>query len=198
MASESGLTRWSRLKHARTKGKEVSGASAPVPGPAVDETAPVAAVESRSTGETPEGEGGRAVEVAPEDLPDPETLDKDSDFTVVLGDGVPEAIKRKALSALWRSDPVLANLDGLNDYDEDFGVVQAVGEAVKTAYRVGQGYLEDADEETVPDGGAATDGDAVADESRNAGEGEPAGEVESALAPDDGDGNAGGGTRHST
>jgi hypothetical protein len=63
----------------------------------------------------------------PLDLPDVESLDKDSDFTVFMQDGVPEELKNMALRALWRSDPVLANLDGLNDYDEDFGSIVRVG-----------------------------------------------------------------------
>lgn len=61
------------------------------------------------------------------DLPDIDTLHKDSDFTGFLRDGVPEELKRLALRKLWRSDPVLANLDGLNDYDEDFGAILKSG-----------------------------------------------------------------------
>lgn len=56
----------------------------------------------------------------PPDLPDIDSLDKDSDYAVFLKDGVPEALTRLALRKLWRSDPVLAVLDGLNDYDEDY------------------------------------------------------------------------------
>jgi hypothetical protein len=33
---------------------------------------------------------------------------------------VPEELRRLALRKLWRSDPVLANVDGLNDYDLDY------------------------------------------------------------------------------
>ena len=82
----------------------------------------------------PAPEPGQPLEVAeqgedpiPLDLPDIDTLDKESDFTVFMQAGVPEEMKNLALRALWRSDPVLANLDGLNDYDEDFGSMLEVG-----------------------------------------------------------------------
>lgn len=87
---------------------------------------------------TPAPEPGQPLEVAeqgedqveeqvPLDLPDIDTLDKESDYTVFMQAGVPEELKNLALRALWRSDPVLANLDGLNDYDEDFGAMLKVG-----------------------------------------------------------------------
>ena len=63
----------------------------------------------------------------PPDLPDIESLDANSDYTAFLQDGVPEELQRLALRTLWRSDPVLANLDGLNDYDEDFGAAMRIG-----------------------------------------------------------------------
>lgn len=77
------------------------------------------------------------------DLPDLETLDANSDYTGFLGANVPQDVAKLALRKLWRSDPVLANLDGLNDYDDDFSKVGMVSEAVKTAYRVGKGFLTD-------------------------------------------------------
>jgi hypothetical protein len=86
-------------------------------------------------------------EAEPDELPDIASLDKDSDFSAFLRQGVPEELRRRALRVLWRSDPVLANLDGLNDYDEDFTIVHTVAEAVRTAYKVGKGYLEDEDED---------------------------------------------------
>lgn len=42
------------------------------------------------------------------------------DFSVFLKRGVPQLLRRRALRKFFGSDPVLANLDGLNDYDEDF------------------------------------------------------------------------------
>lgn len=92
----------------------------------------------------------------PPDLPDIESLDAESDFSVFMADGVPEEIRRLALRKLWRLDPVLANVDGLVDYGEDFTDSALVVEGMKTAYRIGKGLLTDEDEETAeaaePDG----------------------------------------------
>lgn len=70
-----------------------------------------------------------------------EALSYESDYTQFMGEGVPEVIQRKALRKLWASNPILANVDGLNDYDDDFtDAALAVG-VIKTAYKVGSGYL---------------------------------------------------------
>ena len=79
-------------------------------------------------------------------LPPIDELTAESDYTVFLGKNVPEAIKRAALRKLWLSDPVLANLDRLNDYDEDYSIVDTVVTAVRTSYQVGKGYVEEAEE----------------------------------------------------
>lgn len=89
------------------------------------------------------------------DVPDIETLDSESDFSVFLGEGVPEEIQRLALRKLWRLDPVLANLDGLVDYGEDFTDASTVVEGLRTAYRVGKGLLTD--EEHAAKGEAASE-----------------------------------------
>ncbi|MBM09611.1 MAG: hypothetical protein CMF69_08550 [Magnetovibrio sp.] len=76
-------------------------------------------------------------------LPPIESLTKDSDYTQFLAEKVPEFIRRQALRVLWRSDPILANLDGLNDYDENFRVIDTlISAAQDTVYRVGQGHLK--------------------------------------------------------
>jgi hypothetical protein len=73
-------------------------------------------------------------------LPPMESLTKDSDFTPFLEEKVPEFIRRKALKLLWRSDPILANLDGLNDYDEDFNLIdKLINAATDSIYKVGKG-----------------------------------------------------------
>ena len=46
---------------------------------------------------------------------------------------MPEFIRRKALSKLWLSSPILANIDGLNDYDEDFTVAGSLVETLQSA-----------------------------------------------------------------
>ncbi len=86
--------------------------------------------------------------------PDLDSLTEDTDFTVFLQDGVPKALRRQALRRLWRLNPVFANLDGLNDYDEDYSALGIVAENIKTIYKVGKGYLdedEDEDEDEAED-----------------------------------------------
>ena len=56
-------------------------------------------------------------------LPATESLGSDSDFSVYMRPGVPESIKHRALSKLWRSHPDIGRLDDLSDYGEDlFGI----------------------------------------------------------------------------
>ena len=81
-------------------------------------------------------------------LPDLDSLTEDTDFTAFLQEGVPEALRRKALRRLWRLNPVFANLDGLNDYDEDFSALGIIAENIKTMYKVGKGYLDEDDDES--------------------------------------------------
>ena len=81
-----------------------------------------------------------------EPLPDIDSLDKDSDYSVFMGKNVPEHLKRLSLRKLWLSDPILANVDGLVDYGEDFTVSPLMGDAVKTIYRVGKGLIDEAEE----------------------------------------------------
>lgn len=54
------------------------------------------------------------------ELPDIETLEEGSDFSVFLSDRVPDTLRRLALRKLWASNPLFGFRDGLNDYDEDF------------------------------------------------------------------------------
>jgi len=75
-------------------------------------------------------------------LPDPDTLGPGDDFRGFMGRAVPERIRRRALRKLWVSNPVLANLDELVDYGEDFTDAATVVENLQTAYQVGRGMLE--------------------------------------------------------
>ena len=75
-------------------------------------------------------------------LPDPDTMGKDDDFSVFMGNMVPDRLRRRALRVLWRSNPVLANLDNLVDYGEDFTDAATVVENLQTTYQVGKGMLK--------------------------------------------------------
>lgn len=74
-------------------------------------------------------------------LPDPETLVQGDDFKAFMAKTVPAHLRKQALRKLWRSNPVLACVDGLNDYDDDY-LKGSVGQgAIKTTYQVGKGML---------------------------------------------------------
>ena len=135
--AEGRFSRWSRLK---TETQEIVQ-------PELEE--PVQAVnlpQSQADEPVPEEVAAPELEeqapVLPKDLPDVETLEKDSDYTPFLAEGVPEALRKLALRKLWASDPILANLDGLNDYDEDFTII----EAMKTFVSEGAEKLKEAND----------------------------------------------------
>ena len=72
-------------------------------------------------------------------LPVPETVHSGGEAQKFMAQAVPEYLRRRALRALWKSNPALACLDGLNDYDGDFTNAATDAPGVKTAYRVGKG-----------------------------------------------------------
>ena len=126
------LGRWSARK--------VKARAAPSPGPAPAPAAappiaapPAEAVQEKSDAEILHDLG----------LPDPDSLAKGDDFKAFLRAGVPARLRARALRRLWLSDPVLANLDGLNDYEQDFTDRATVLPDLETAYRVGQGFLRE-------------------------------------------------------
>ncbi|SOD90905.1 DUF3306 domain-containing protein [Caenispirillum bisanense] len=129
------LSRWSRLKQeAREREQEPATEPDPAPEPPA-EAEPDAADDTAPATDVVEGEA-----TEPLDLPDIDSLTRDSDYSVFMRAGVPADLRRQALRKLWRSDPVLANLDGLNDYDENYAAPSIVGAAVRTAYDVFKGY----------------------------------------------------------
>lgn len=80
------------------------------------------------------------------ELPVPEEMGEGDDFRAFLGDAVPERLKTRALRQLWRVNPVLANVDGLVDYGEDFTDAAMCVEHMQTAYQVGKGMLAHVEE----------------------------------------------------
>jgi hypothetical protein len=79
-------------------------------------------------------------------LPDPDAMQPGDDFSAFMARAVPERLRRRALRRLWLSNPVLANVDGLVDYGEDFTDSATVIENLQTAYQVGRGMTAHVDE----------------------------------------------------
>ena len=96
-----------------------------------------AAEERRALEERPDEEV-----LAELELPDPDTMKQGDDFSAFMAEAVPEKLRRRALRQLWRSNPVLANLDSLVDYGEDYTDAALVVENLQTAYQVGKGMLK--------------------------------------------------------
>ncbi len=122
--------RWSRRR--RAVAEEESLAAEPAP-------AAEAEVPEEPEPETPEDERLLLERLK---LPLPESLKAGDDFSIFMRAGVPEFLRRRALRMLWRSNPLLANLDGLNDYDVDYRAPEMNAKVLATAYRVGQGFLK--------------------------------------------------------
>ncbi|MGR3660274.1 MAG: DUF3306 domain-containing protein [Paracoccaceae bacterium] len=76
------------------------------------------------------------------DLPNPDDMQPGDDFTVFMKSAVPDRLRRRALRKLWLTNPVLANVDGLVDYGEDFTDAAMVIENMQTAYQVGKGMTK--------------------------------------------------------
>lgn len=73
------------------------------------------------------------------ELPNPDEMQQGDDFAAFMKQAVPERLRRRALRRLWTSNPVLANVDMLVDYGEDFTDSAMVVENLQTAYQVGKG-----------------------------------------------------------
>lgn len=80
------------------------------------------------------------------DLPDPDMLKQGDDFSVFMAKAVPDQLRRRALRTLWRSNPVLANVDMLVDYGDDFTDAAMAVENIQTAYQVGKGMMKHVEE----------------------------------------------------
>ncbi|HEY9055677.1 MAG TPA: DUF3306 domain-containing protein [Aurantimonas sp.] len=136
MADDAGkpegfLSRWSRRK------RDLEDADPAVVN-APDECGPVVEADAPD----PEAEENRMAAEAV----DIDSLVRGDDFSIFLKRGVPELLRKQALRKLWRTDPVFANLDGLNDYDEDFR--NPAHNVYKSLWQVGRGFLSLEEQET--------------------------------------------------
>lgn len=126
---DSFLSRWARRKQAVA---------------AEEAEARVSAEPAAAPAEAPPPETRTDAEILEElGLKDPDLLEAGDDFRAFLQAAVPEHLRRRALRKLWVSNPVLANLDGLNDYDGDFTGGSVGPGMLKTAYQVGRGLVRD-------------------------------------------------------
>jgi len=147
-ADEKGfLGRWSAKKRGLTEEEAKTDATAvPAADGSVGSDRPDGARAEASPGKTDE-------EVLAElDLPDPDSLGPGDDFSRFMAETVPTRLRNRALRRLWISDPVLANLDELLDYGDDFTDAATVVENLQTAYQAGRGFLKDAASEEPEEG----------------------------------------------
>jgi hypothetical protein len=147
------LDRWSRRKRGEARRETAPETARPAAAPATPSGGrsgppPAPAHPLAVTPSSPEESQDSGDPEVVAKLPDLDSLDEDTDFSVFLQDGVPEALRRQALRRLWRLNPVFANLDGLNDYDENYSALGMVAENIKTLYQAGKGYLDDDENET--------------------------------------------------
>jgi Protein of unknown function (DUF3306) len=138
--ASSFLKRWSERKARSAE----QAAFEPVPETVPTEPAP-ASERAAPDGDPENAAGNEPATDAPPPVTeaDLENLTYESDYTKFMGENVPEALRRRALRQLWRSDPILANVDGLCDYDDDYTDAALAVKVLKTAHKVGQGYLTD-------------------------------------------------------
>lgn len=119
------LSRWSRLKREQPRPEPETHAE--------PESAPVEDVER------PDAEI-----LAEHGLPDPDDIGPDDDISGFMKDAIPRRLRNRALRKLWLRNPVLANLDELVDYGEDYTDAATVAEAMVSAWQAGRGYLKEA------------------------------------------------------
>lgn len=127
------LSRWSKRKQAQVSNPDVD------PDDDVPATELVEIDEVQLETERSEAEANR---LAAEAI-DLEKVEYGFDFSVFMKRGVPDVLRKKALKKFFNSNPVLANLDGLNDYDEDFN--NPLHMVYKSSWDVGRGFLTEAE-----------------------------------------------------
>jgi hypothetical protein len=95
------------------------------------------AAEEQALAERPDAELLAEAGVKP-----PEELLSAAEVRAFLEQALPERLKRRALRRLWGLNPVLANVDGLVDYGDDFTDAAMCVPNMQTVYTVGKGMLE--------------------------------------------------------
>ncbi|MDZ7787800.1 MAG: DUF3306 domain-containing protein [Halofilum sp. (in: g-proteobacteria)] len=166
---DSFLARWSRRKHEAEHGPpaeeaepEADSAEASID---TDVHAPAAETADEDTTTAVED-----TESADADLPHPDTLDRNSDFSVYLKRRVSSAFRRAAMRRLF-SSPEFNVRDGLDDYDEDYTQFQSLGDTVTAHMRHHEERLRQRDQEKAEQ--AERDAETEAERERVAARDEP-------------------------
>ncbi|MGI9482610.1 MAG: DUF3306 domain-containing protein [Hyphomicrobiales bacterium] len=133
--SDDILSRWARRREAVAKEEEQAAAKAEA-----DAAVQEPETEEEAMALLQEQDPELAEKIAEVDF---DKLTFEDDFTIFMSHKVPDIIRRRALSKLWLSDPLLANLDGLNDYDEDFKASAELVKVIKSAWEPGRGYARE-------------------------------------------------------
>ena len=133
---ENFLKRWSRLKQERREEAKAA--------PESEEKNKKQAKPPAKDSATPTGADEGDPKVVAE-LPPIESLGKDSDYKPFMRAGVPQALRLAALRKMWASDPLIATPDPFEMHSVDFTHLAAPGQAVKTAYQVGRGFVDAVD-----------------------------------------------------
>ncbi|MGD9868891.1 MAG: DUF3306 domain-containing protein [Hyphomicrobiales bacterium] len=132
-SKEGALSRWSRRKQeARTVQQPEDGTAVAAP----ESRAPLPDAGPRPVDASLDVANLREGAAVAEDeapLPDIETLNYESDYSGFLRETVSDDLRRRALRKLWASNPLLANLDGLNDYDLDYTIPEMQDLAAQAA-----------------------------------------------------------------
>ncbi|MCI0651213.1 MAG: DUF3306 domain-containing protein, partial [Planctomycetes bacterium] len=129
MSDEGFLKRWSRRKREPGPDGERTAAESPpshLPPQAGQgaEIVPPPRSGAGQAGASPQASSPNAKHedeaVDPETLPPIESLGPDSDYTVFLKKGVPEALRIAALRKAWMSDPFIRDFRGPAEYAIDY------------------------------------------------------------------------------
>jgi len=115
----------------------------------IDVTQGAAREQSASSAEEVDNHDAGSMAVAEEapllsddDMPDVDSLAEGSDFSQFMNPGVSDALRKRALSRLFRL-PVFGIRDGLDDYDDDFRSFIPLGDTITADMRFEQQRLKE-------------------------------------------------------
>jgi hypothetical protein len=75
-----------------------------------------------------------------------DALNFDSDYRQFMSGAVSDQVRDRALQKLWTSSDLIAQPDDLDEYREDFRDEAKAAGIVRSAYRIGRGFLDDEDD----------------------------------------------------